>query len=75
MAVKRIVLDVETREGAEVHRFYSDLFDLKTVMDLGWIVTLASEYKSQVQISIASEGGSGTPMPDASSEVDNLEEV
>jgi len=44
-------------------------------MDLDWIQTFGSESEMPVQISIASEGGSGTPVPDISIEVDNLDEV
>ena len=44
-------------------------------MNLGWIVTFASECSTTPQISIASEGGSGTAVPDLSIEVDNIDEV
>ena len=44
-------------------------------MDLGWIVTFASDSESMAQISVASGGGSGTPVPDVSIEVDNLDET
>ena len=44
-------------------------------MDQGWILTFAGEGNSAPQISIATEGGSGTPVPDVSIEVDNFEEV
>ena len=75
MTVKRIVLDVATDRVADVRAFYAELFDLDMAMDFGWIATLASGESAPVQISIASEGGSGTPVPDASIEVDNLDEV
>jgi catechol 2,3-dioxygenase-like lactoylglutathione lyase family enzyme len=42
-------------------------------MDLGWIATYGSGEEMSVQISFASEGGSGTPTPDLSIEVDDLE--
>lgn len=58
-----------------VRDFYADLFDLSVVMDHGWIVTLASGETAQTQISIASEGGSGTPVPDLSIEVDDVDSV
>ncbi|MEM8650042.1 MAG: VOC family protein [Pseudomonadota bacterium] len=75
MTVKRIVLDVATSSVAEVRQFYMELFDLEPVMDMGWIATLSSGTSAPVQISIASEGGSGTPVPDASVEVDDVEAV
>ncbi len=75
MTVKRIVLDVATKSVAEVRMFYADLLGLKPVMDHGWITTLSSDQTAPVQISIASEGGSGTPVPDMSIEVDDVDEV
>ena len=75
MVVKRIVLDIATESVPEVQQFYSDLFGLEPIMDQGWIVTLASENSARVQVSIASEGGSGTPVPDASIEVDDVDAV
>ncbi len=75
MAVKRIVMDIATGAPAELQQFYVDLFDLSPVMDQGWIITLASERTAPVQISFASEGGSGAPVPDASIEVDDIEET
>jgi catechol 2,3-dioxygenase-like lactoylglutathione lyase family enzyme len=44
-------------------------------MDHGWIQTFAGEEQASPQISIASEGGSGTPVPDLSIEVDDLDDV
>jgi catechol 2,3-dioxygenase-like lactoylglutathione lyase family enzyme len=44
-------------------------------MDQGWIVTLAASTTMTPQITIASEGGSGTPVPDISVEVDDLDEA
>ena len=44
-------------------------------MDLGWIVTFAADAAAVPQVSVATEGGSGTPVPDLSIEVDNLDEV
>ena len=75
MAVKRIVVNIHADRVADAHRFYSQLFDLEVVMDMGWIVTFASDQNAPVQLSVASEGGSGTPVPDFSIEVDNVEQL
>jgi catechol 2,3-dioxygenase-like lactoylglutathione lyase family enzyme len=75
MAVKRIVANIATEDVDAAKRFYADVLGLRVVMDLGWIVTLAGEGNAAPQISIATEGGSGAPVPDLSIEVDNLEEV
>jgi catechol 2,3-dioxygenase-like lactoylglutathione lyase family enzyme len=42
-------------------------------MDHGWIRTYGSNSKMTVQISFASEGGSGTPVPALSIKVDDIE--
>ena len=73
MTVKRIVFDIATGDVAGVQDFYRALFDLTPVMDQGFIVTLASGTEAPVQVSIASEGGSGTPVPDASIEVEDVD--
>ena len=66
MTVKRIVLDLPASSVPDVQAFYVDLLDLDVVMDQGWIVTLSSGKTAPVQISIASQGGSDAPVPDAS---------
>ena len=42
-------------------------------MDLGWIRTYGSSSKMTIQLSVMSEGGSGTPVPDMSIEVDDVD--
>jgi catechol 2,3-dioxygenase-like lactoylglutathione lyase family enzyme len=42
-------------------------------MDHGWIQTYGSSAKMDVQVSFASQGGSGTSVPDLSIEVDDLD--
>ncbi|MCP8467106.1 glyoxalase [Pseudomonas sp. ZM23] len=75
MTVRRIVANLAAGKPGEVARFYRELFDLDIVMDHGWLITLASAGSALVQLSLASEGGSGAPVPDLSIEVDNLDEV
>ncbi|MDR9854865.1 VOC family protein [Paenibacillus sp. VCA1] len=75
MKVKRVVANIETREMAQAKRFYRDILGLNLLMDHGWIATYGSEENMSVQISFASEGGSGTPVPDLSIEVDDVEEA
>jgi catechol 2,3-dioxygenase-like lactoylglutathione lyase family enzyme len=75
MAVKRIVANIATNRVGDAKGFYTDILGLHVVMDLGWIMTFAADEFAPPQISIASEGGSGTPVPDLSIEVDNIEEV
>ena len=75
MAVIRIVANVASSQMQAAKRFYGDILGMEVVMDLGWIVTLAGQGDAAPQISIASEGGSGTPVPDLSIEVDDLDET
>jgi catechol 2,3-dioxygenase-like lactoylglutathione lyase family enzyme len=75
MAVKRIVANIATDQVEDAKAFYADILGLNLVMDLGWILTFAAGEAAAPQISIATEGGSGTPVPDLSIEVDNLDEV
>jgi len=76
LMVKRIVLNVDTPEIAKARSFYRDALGLDLLMDHGWIATYGlNNQQMNVQISFANEGGSGTPTPDLSIEVDILEEV
>jgi catechol 2,3-dioxygenase-like lactoylglutathione lyase family enzyme len=61
MAVRRIVPNLHAADPARARAFYAELLDLEAVMDHGWIV------------SIASEGGNGTPVPALSVEVDDVD--
>lgn len=76
MTVKRIVANIASPQVDAARSFYGDILGLEVVMDLGWILTFAAHGTGGApQISIASEGGSGTPVPDLSIEVDDLDEV
>ena len=75
MVVKRIVANIATEHVESAKAFYGDVLGLRVVMDYGWILTFAAEGSAAPQLSIATEGGSGTPVPDLSIEVDDLEEV
>ncbi|TPI64341.1 glyoxalase, partial [Mesorhizobium sp. B3-1-3] len=73
MAVRRIVANIATRDIAAAKRFYHDVLGLNLLMDMGWIATYGSEERMQVQVSFMAEGGSGTPVPDLSIEVDDVD--
>ncbi|MBB6112088.1 hypothetical protein SAMN05421821_11692 [Mucilaginibacter lappiensis] len=72
MKVKRIVSNISTPDVAKAKSFYQDVLGLDVVMDHGWIATYGSPDNMSIQISFASEGGSGTPVPDVSIEVDDI---
>ena len=73
MQVKRIVANIAAEDIAAARRFYQDILGLDVQMDHRWNATYGSSQKMSVQVSIASEGGSGTPVPDLSIEVDDLD--
>lgn len=75
MAVKRIVANLAVTDPALATEFYTEVFGMDPIMDHGWIVTLAADSRMPVQISLATEGGAGTPVPQISVEVDDIDAV
>ena len=75
MAVRRIVANIAADRLDAARAFYGDLLGMSIAMDLGWIMTFAADGSMTPQISVATEGGSGTAVPDLSIEVDNLSDV
>lgn len=75
MSVLRIVANISTPDPKAAQAFYGDILGLDLAMDHGWIRTYAAAGQMVPQISFASEGGAGTPVPDLSMEVDNLDEM
>lgn len=75
MKVKRIVANIETKKIMEAKSFYQDVLGLELLMDHGWIATYGTSEEMSIQISFASEGGSQTPTPDLSIEVDDVDEA
>lgn len=75
MNVRRIVANIQTADLAKAKPFYEEILGLNVLMDHGWIRTYGSEQEMTVQISFAAEGGSNTPVPDLSIEVDDIDAV
>ena len=73
MKVVRIAANLESADVTVAHAFYHHVLGLELLMDHGWLRTYGSSVKMSVQVSIASEGGSGTSVPDLSIEVDDLD--
>lgn len=73
MTVRRIVANIAVDNAEAAARFYGGVFELDILMDLGWIITFGSEERMQVQLSVMTEGGSGTPVSNISIEVDDLD--
>ena len=75
MQVQRIVANIATADLEAADAFYHGVLGLELVMDHGWLRTYASASKMTVQVSFASQGGSGTAVPELSIEVDDLAEA
>lgn len=75
MVVRRVVANIGSPDPMAAQAFYGDILGMEVVMDHGWIVSFATDVATTQQISIAREGGSGTPVPDLSIEVDDLDDV
>jgi catechol 2,3-dioxygenase-like lactoylglutathione lyase family enzyme len=73
MKVKRIVANIQAKRVADAEHFYQRILGLDVVMDHGWIATYGTDGEMQVQVSFSSQGGSGTPTPDLSIEVDDVD--
>jgi predicted enzyme related to lactoylglutathione lyase len=75
MSVRRIVPNLATADPGKAKAFYGDMLGLDLAMDMGWIATYTSPKKMAPQISFMSEGGSGTPVPQISIEVDDVDNL
>jgi catechol 2,3-dioxygenase-like lactoylglutathione lyase family enzyme len=73
LQVNRIVANLDVPDPTRARAFYQDALGLDLLMDHGWIQTYGSQTEMTVQVSFASEGGSGTPVPDLSIEVDDVD--
>ena len=75
MKVRRIIANIPASEPEAADEFYRGILGLELVMDHGWIRTYAGPAEMAVQVSFASQGGSGTSVPHLSIEVDDLDEA
>jgi len=77
MTVLRITPNLACDDPAGMADFYRTLFDLDVAMDMGFIVTMepGGARRQSPQLSALTEGGSGTPAPALSIEVDDLDPV
>lgn len=75
MKVRRIVSNLAVTE-ADIDKataFYEQVLGLDVIMDHGWFKTLGTDATMRVQLGFGTEGGSDTPVPDLSIEVDDLD--
>jgi catechol 2,3-dioxygenase-like lactoylglutathione lyase family enzyme len=73
MSVRRIVANLPARDPAGLAAFYRDLLGLESLMEMEFITTLGGGPDRPVELSLAREGGGGTPLPAISVEVDDVD--
>ncbi|MBB5912574.1 catechol 2,3-dioxygenase-like lactoylglutathione lyase family enzyme [Nocardia transvalensis] len=71
MDIRRVVPDLRPADMERTRAFYRQL-GFEEVMDLGWIVTLASPSNPTAQILLIGANAEG-PQPDISVEVDDVD--
>ncbi|MCG5215709.1 VOC family protein [Streptosporangium soli] len=72
MAVRRVVPNVRSEAVPESREFYG-LLGFEEVMNLGWIVTLASPSSPTAQVSFIAGDKTASVTPDLSVEVDDVD--
>jgi catechol 2,3-dioxygenase-like lactoylglutathione lyase family enzyme len=73
MGVRRVVPDLASRSLDAAKGFYSDVLGLQTVMDQGWIITLADPERPAVQLSLMTHDETAPVIPSASIQVDDVD--
>ena len=64
VSMEQIQQDLASADVQGMAGFYADLLGLNVLMDQGWITTMGGHQLGPVQLSVASHGGSNTPVPD-----------
>lgn len=72
MAVRRVMPIVQSEAAQESREFYG-LLGFEEVMNLGWIMTLASPSSPTAQVSVMTTDKTAPVTPDMSVEVDDVE--
>ncbi|GAA2319003.1 VOC family protein [Streptomyces violaceusniger] len=72
MTVRRVVSNVRSEAMRENREFYG-LLGLEEVMNLGWVMTLASPTNPTAQIGVMTDDETGPVVPDLSIEVDDVD--
>lgn len=72
MAVRRVMPIIQSEAAQESREFYG-LLGFEEVMNLGWIMTLASPSSPAAQVSVMVGDKTASVTPDMSVEVDDVE--
>ena len=73
VTISRTVPNIRTDRAAETRDFFTELLGFDVVMDLGWVVTVASPTNRAAQVSIISNDDPAAP--GISVEVDDVDAV
>ena len=73
MAISRTVPNIKSDRPAATRDFFVDLLGFEVVMDLGWVMTLASPTNSSAQVTII--GNDDMAAPGISVEVADVDAV
>src|ERR687898_1699134 len=73
MAISRTVPNIRSDRPAETRDFFVDLLGFEVVMDIGWVVTVASPSNRSAQVTIV--GNDDMAAPGISVEVDDVDAV
>ena len=74
MSIRRVVPDIVTESMAQSRDFYG-LLGFEEVMDLGWVITLASPTNPTAQLTLMGPDASAAVQPDISVEVTDVDAV
>ncbi|WAU83258.1 VOC family protein [Streptomyces sp. Qhu-G9] len=72
MSVRRVMPDIRTEAMEESRDFYG-LLGFEEVMNLGWVMTLASPSNPTAQVTFMTHDRSAPVVPDMSVEVDDVD--
>ncbi|MDQ1022913.1 putative glyoxalase superfamily protein PhnB [Streptomyces umbrinus] len=74
MSIRRVMPDIRSDAMEESRDFYG-LLGFEEVMNLGWVMTLASPSNPTAQVTFMSQDKSAPVVPDMSVEVDDVDAV
>jgi catechol 2,3-dioxygenase-like lactoylglutathione lyase family enzyme len=73
MNVRRTVPNLASSSPERAAGFYRDVLDMQTVMNQGWIVTVADAERPAAQVSFFTDDKTGPVIPEVSIEVDDVD--
>jgi catechol 2,3-dioxygenase-like lactoylglutathione lyase family enzyme len=75
MSTKALVPDVKTKDMDATKKFYVEFLGLSVVMDMGFVVFLASPDNPEASVVLLADDGTSTLHPQMSANVDDVTEA